>query len=165
MATQEGKEMVVVGDFNCNVLHPDSCTEELMPAADVCNLKQLITTPTHITSNSESLIDLLLVTHPDRFPQVGCLEVTDSDHLMIFGVYSEAVKVVSHGVKKVRSFKKCDGEKLCCELLEAPWLVMDSFDTIDEKWEYWRSLFLSVVDDHDPMHCEGEGETRLTAVN
>ena len=52
---------------------------------------------------------------------------------MVFGVYSEAVKVVSHCVKKVKSFKKCDGEKLCCELLEAPWLVMDSFDTINEK--------------------------------
>ena len=60
---------------------------------------------------------------------------SDSDHLMIFGVYSEAVKVVSHCVK-VRSFNKCDGEKLCCELLEAPWLVMDSFNTIDKKWEY-----------------------------
>ena len=45
---------------------------------------------------------------------------------MIFGVYSEAVMVVRHCVKKVRSFKKCDGEKLCCELLEAPWFVMDS---------------------------------------
>ena len=83
VATQEGKEMVVLGDFNCNVLHPDSYTQVLMLAADVCNLKQLITTPTRITSNSESLIDLLLVTHPDRFLQVGCLEVTDSDHLMI----------------------------------------------------------------------------------
>ena len=69
VATQEGKEMVVMGDFNCNVLHPDSCTQELMLAVDVCNLKQLITTPTHITSNSESLIDLLLVTHSDRRPQ------------------------------------------------------------------------------------------------
>ena len=75
----------------------------------------------------------------------------DSDHLMVFGVYSEAVKVVSHCVKKVKSFKMCDGEKLCCELLEAPWLVMDSFDTIDEKWEYWRSLFLSVVNDCAPF--------------
>ena len=28
---------------------------------------------------------------------------------------------------------------------------MDSFDTIDEKWEYWRSLVLSVVDDHAPF--------------
>ena len=107
VATQEGKEMVVMGDFNCNVLHPDSCTQELMLAADICNLKQLITT-TCITSNSESLIDLLLVTHLDRFLQVGCLEVTDSDHLMVFGVYSEAVKVMSHCVKKVRSFKKCE---------------------------------------------------------
>ena len=114
-ATQEGKEMIVMGNFNCNVLHPESCTQELMLAADVCNLKHLITTPTHITSNSEPLIDLLLVTHPDSFLQIGCLEVTDSGHLMIFGVYSEAVKVVSHCVKKVRSFKKCDREKLCCE--------------------------------------------------
>ena len=60
VTTQEGKEMVDMGDFNCNVLHPDSYTQELMLAADVCNLKQLITTPTCITSNSESLIDLSL---------------------------------------------------------------------------------------------------------
>lgn len=90
VATQEDKEMVVMGDFNCNMLHHDSCTLELILAADVCNLKQLITTPTRITSNSGSLIDL--VTHPDRFLQVRCLEVTDSDHLMVFGVYSKAVE-------------------------------------------------------------------------
>ena len=51
----------------------------------------------------------------------------------------------------VRSFKKCDKDKLMADLAKAPWQVMDTFDDIDVKWSYWRTMFFSVVDRHAPL--------------
>ena len=42
-------------------------------------------------------------------------------------------------------------EELCQDLSEVPWFVMDSFDPTDEMWGYWKSLFLSVTEDHAPF--------------
>jgi len=41
-ATQDdiGSQLVIMGDFNCNVLHPNPCTQELLMTADACGLKQ-----------------------------------------------------------------------------------------------------------------------------
>ena len=33
----------------------------------------------------------------------------------------------------------------------APWQVMGIFDHIDDKWSYWKSLFLNVIDSHAPL--------------
>ncbi len=122
-----------------------------MMTADACSLKQLVTEPTRITSASKSLIDLMFVSHPDTFTQVGCRDVTNSDHRMTYGVYDEAISVMKQRIKKVRSFKKCVTENLISDLQEAPWHVMDTFDTIDEMWEFWKGLFLSVIDEHAPF--------------
>ena len=151
VACQEGTDLVISEDFNCNLLRPDSCTRELLTTAEVCNLRQLVKEPTRITSSSESLIDLLFVSHPDCFKHVGCMEVTDSDHLMVYGVFNEVVSAKSQCVKMVRSFKRCDRERLNSDLREVPWHVMDSFDTIDDMCNYWKALFLSVVDEHAPL--------------
>ena len=37
------------------------------------------------------------------------------------------------------------------DLVEAPWGTMDVFDAIDEKWGYWKTLFLDIVSKHAPM--------------
>ena len=56
------------------------CTMDLLTCIEECNLKQ-----TCVTNHSQSLIDLLLVSHPDKVKKVGCIPLTDSDHMMIYG--------------------------------------------------------------------------------
>ena len=40
---------------------------------------------------------------------------------------------------------------MCACVCSAPWQAMDTFDDIDDKWTYWKDLFLSVVDRHAPV--------------
>ena len=54
-------------------------------------------------------------------------------------------------MKEIRSFKKCNLNSLSNDLVEAPWGTMDVFDAIDEKWGYWKTLFLDIVSKHAPM--------------
>ena len=111
---------------------------------------QMITEPTRVTSHSETLIDLLLTTNPNIFSSVGTAPLLGSDHLMIFGECCRKVALEST-VSYVRNYKKCNRDSLLSDLGNAPWQVMDTFDDIDDKWTYWKDLFLSVVDRHAPL--------------
>lgn len=69
---------------------------------------------------------------------------------MIYGECEQKLQVKAE-VCLVRSFKKCNKDELLSDLGEAPWQVMHTYDDIDDKWSYWRDLFLSVVDRHAPL--------------
>ena len=88
--------MVIMGDLNCYTLSQSKrCTMDLLTSIEECNLKQLVNSPTHVTNHSQSLIDLLLVSHPDKVKKVVCIPLTDSDHMMIDVIYNE-LKAVQH---------------------------------------------------------------------
>ena len=70
---------------------------------------------------------------------------------MIYGVHTSGSGTHTNNVKYIRSFKRCNTEELLHELDGAPWSVMDTFDSIDDKWSYWKSLFFSVIDHHAPV--------------
>ena len=124
--------------------------EHLLLAMEGFMLTQLIKDPTRITQSSSSLIDVIFTTSPDKFESCGALPFTGSDHLMIYGVLKERVFYPPQYVS-LRSFRRCNTEDLLTDLKEAPWSVMDIYDDIDDKWMYWKGLFLQVVDRHAPV--------------
>ena len=97
---------------------------------EVNNLKCMIEEPTRITTNSETLLDVILTNAPKMFKKCGTYEPEISDH---------------------RQTKKTDFEKLNRDSIDAPWHVGDIFSNSDEKYDYWRALFESIVDKHAPM--------------
>ena len=54
-------------------------------------------------------------------------------------------------MKVVRSMKNCCIEVLMSDLRDGPWSVIDTFDSMDDKWGCWKSLLLSVLDRHAPL--------------
>ena len=70
---------------------------------------QIITSYTHITKTSSSLIDHILTNSKDRISQSGVIETTFSDHFSIFCTR----KIIrnkhnKHKTIKIRSFKNYD---------------------------------------------------------
>ena len=88
-ATSQGKEVVVLGDLNCNLLSSNQLGDELKPGMENLLLTQLIIEPTHVTKSSQSLTDVLLCTHPEHFESIGTFPLTGSFHLMIYGTRAE----------------------------------------------------------------------------
>ena len=41
--------------------------------------------------------------------------------------------------------------RIVSDLLGAPWNVIEMFDSIDDKWNCWKSIFQSLLDRHVPM--------------
>ncbi len=60
----EQKEVVILGDLNCNMLKVNGPAKQLQDVLAENELHQLVTSPTRITEGSETLIDLLITNEP-----------------------------------------------------------------------------------------------------
>ena len=146
----ECRDVVLMGDLNINLLAQSSQSSRHLLITSENNLEQLISEPTRITDHLQTLLAVLFTSSPDLFSSTGATECIESDHLMIFGEHSEDLKMQAK-VCIVRSFKKCEENKLLSDLQNAPWQEMDMFDDVNDKLSYWMTLFLSVVDRHAPL--------------
>ena len=68
-----------------------------------------------------------------------------------YGVVNGCVKWRVNTLRMVRCFGKCNLERLVADLDAAPWQVIDTFDDMDSKWDYWKLLFRKIVDSHAPL--------------
>ena len=149
-AVSECKLVVLMGDFNVNLLRTSSQVEHLLSVTGSSNLTQLISKPTRVTDQSESLIYALFTSDTSIFDSTGACSVTGSDHMMIYGEMTIKVPAPVQ-ISTIRSYKKCNNDEMLSDLESAPWHTMDTFDCIDDRWNYWKTLFLSIVNKHAPL--------------
>ena len=89
VAAVKGKELVLMGNLNSNVLTPNSGTKELLSITDEFHLRQLITIPTSITTQSQTTIDLLFSSLSELFSNTDTAVVAGSGHMLIYGERTE----------------------------------------------------------------------------
>jgi hypothetical protein len=84
------KEIIFIGDFNMDMLigqnNPQRPNQDLSNFIEQPCLTNLITNPTRVTKSTKSLLDVILVSHPDRFVTSGNLHLRISDHDLIYVV-------------------------------------------------------------------------------
>ena len=104
-----------MGDLNVNLLGTGSLVSALSLITEEYCLSQLISEPTRLTPTSETLIDVIFTTHPDRFTSSGTFPFSNSDHLLIYG--ERTVRIgASQSYTKVRCYKNCDTEAFLADL-------------------------------------------------
>ena len=111
-AVQEGKTVVVLGDFNCDMLRPNSHACRLGMVMSEYGLEQLGNGPTRVTENSSTQIDLLFSTSSEVFQHVDSEDPGLSDHSLIYGLLTCRVQGNKQKLRNVRCLGKCDIEKL-----------------------------------------------------
>ena len=84
----ENKELIVVGDINCDVMKspPDAHTLQFNLLSSLYQLDQLINKPTWVTKKSSTLIDLVLTTMKENISASGVIHVGMSDHSLVYAV-------------------------------------------------------------------------------
>ena len=88
-ATADGKEILLFGDFNCCFMSAhrnNSECKQLKSLFKSLNLKQLINSPTRISKDSKSLIDLIAVNYPQNICDSGVVSTNLSDHELVYCV-------------------------------------------------------------------------------
>lgn len=117
IVSSEDKECILTGDINCNYLVP-SDHKEIKSIFASFGLKQLISTPTRITRESKTLIDIICSNEPEKTYSVKAISAGLSDHELI--CCSRKGNNAKHHPRIItcRNFANYD-QKLYCEELES----------------------------------------------
>ena len=151
------RELYLVGDMNTNLLTgiADSNSSKLINVCEVFGLRQLITEPTRVTAQSQSLIDLCITNTPDKIVRSGVLPLGISDHSLVYLIRKThytipgCVKIIS-----TRSFKHFNQEEFLADVELIQWDDISLFSHPNEMWEFWKNQFLTCIDKHAPIRSK-----------
>ncbi|XP_051950049.1 uncharacterized protein LOC127620831 [Xyrauchen texanus] len=150
-----------MGDFNTNVLQPrtNSLKESLSTICKVSGLQQLITEPTRVSVNSQTLLDLILVSERENISQSGVLDIALSDHNVTFctrKISKSQLKTGNHSSIRYRCTKHYTTEDFKERLSRRDWSDVLGSNDVDGAWSLFKQHFLAALDNVAPMK-----ETRI----
>ncbi|CAH1256204.1 ACSS3 [Branchiostoma lanceolatum] len=150
-ASDTNLEITIMGDLNCNLLQDKGPSEDLTFLCDLHDLTNLITEPTRVTENSSTLLDVILTSNPNKYSKSGVFKCGLSDHHLIYTY--RGLKQPKPPPKWItaRIFKRFDEEQFKKELARVPWSTVAVFDSVQDMWSAWKSMFESVCNKHAPV--------------
>ena len=99
--------LVITGDLNLDRLRPLLREGKILcDLEDTHGLTCVITRPTRITSNSETLIIVILTNKSELFKDCGVWDAGISDHALVYGLMKERNAFSKSKVLTVRSYKE-----------------------------------------------------------
>ena len=151
--------IILLGAFNCdlfglenkvgNAIQPK--TRRLLNLFHSFDMQNIINTPTRMTLESRTLIDLIVTTKPRLIKRKGVLPLGISDHCLIYATLSLSQKCPPPKVINIRSFKKFQVDQSQADISAAPFHVAHIFDHRDDVLRAWNSLFKEICDFHAPV--------------
>ena len=126
-------EMIILGDFNKTWLDKSSGKDKKF------NLTQIIKEPTRITPKSQSLLDWILVTHPERSVEAGILSDCLSDHSVIYCVWKIKIPKAPPKLVKIRQHKKMNIDLFINDLISINWDRYQLIPTAQDAWDFLYS--------------------------
>ena len=150
--------IVMLGDFNAHydVANPSRNSEvggKLYSFLESNNLAQLIAEPTRVTSNSSTILDLVITNSPERFSASGTLSPpSNCDHSVIFASMNLFTHRSRSYKRQVWNFNNVNSADLNCELSQMDWFSLcDNTNDIDETYSCWYSHFRSIIEKYIPL--------------
>ena len=114
---------VLCGDINVNMLKNNSISDII----DVHGMKDIVTKPICVKSETPTLIDVVFTTVPKRFKHVCCIEC-DFHQMVCFSTKFDDPRHINK-VSTYRSYKNFNREQFLCDSSSAPFHVAQVFDT------------------------------------
>ena len=149
LALAENKEIIVVGDFNFNILSNEPSSIKWLEKIEDLGLTQLVMEPTRIKGNSSTLIDHILVSHPNSVSTVKVMKCGNSDHFPICMTYKGSIsKNRDINLIEYRSLKTLDVDLFKYDLENAPWSLIETCDDVDVMIDHFEMIFLNVLNTH-----------------
>ena len=106
--------LVILGDLNCDILHPDKGSRDgrdLLNLMMVYKLTNLIRELTRVTATFTTLITVILTNRPRSFLTSGTLDLGLSDHHLVYAVNRSHCPRICPITVERRIFKNCDPER------------------------------------------------------
>ena len=125
-ATSQSDNIICLGDLNCDISNPldnDNNNNKGRSLLDICDIYDLDSSnnsPTRISSQRFSCVDVILTDVPGYFRESGILEVGLSDHCLVYTVLNKKLPQPKAEIIRVRSFKNFDEGSFCSDLSLVP---------------------------------------------
>ena len=137
----EDKECILTGAINCNYLE-NSDHKELKTILSSFNLKQLISSPTRITKESKTLIDVNFSNETQNISSVKVIPAGLSDHELIG--CSRKIQNVTFQSKTIlsRNYTNCSPNLFCDDLKAANFEDLFSATCANQAWHYLKQILI-----------------------
>ena len=142
--------ILITGDFNCNLLGPDSdiAKRRLMEFLDSFSLHQFVRSPTF---RSGSLLDVFITNRETILHSIDVLPCTYSDHLFI----KANITVPKFRPKPLfiesRRLNHLNIVDFSASLLHTDWSPVFSCAGVADQWTAFLQIFLPILDTHAPL--------------
>ena len=124
LAAEKRKEVMFLGDFNIDMLtENESSVGSSYSISNFCDkfcLTNTISVPTRVTASTKTLLDVILVSHPERFVSSGTLRLGISDHDLIYIVRKQRLPKPNVRSIEYRSMKNFDEPAFLSSLSDIP---------------------------------------------
>lgn len=145
------KEVILLGDFNFNLLQDNSSVRSWLRAINSLNFQQLISNPTRVTNVSETLIDHIYSNVPDNITETKVPHFAVSDHYPVCFTRKTSTSYSSGPVHKsinYRDTRNFDEALFLQDLENLPWFMIYDSDNANSALDIFISLFNSVLNKH-----------------
>ena len=143
-------KIILTGDMNCNMLTTNSLSRKTTQLCNVLHLSQIVTQPTRITPNSESLIDLIFTSKMLGKLPTGVQSVSLSDHSLVYVTLKENTPKSRPRITVARSFRNFKAEQFLSDLNLVEWYTLKEESNVEEVWGKFKKSFLNVCNKHAP---------------
>ena len=119
------------------------------------NLKQLINSPTRISKDSKSLIDLIAVNYPQNICDSGVVLTNLSDHELVYCVRKLNWRKAPAQIKTFRNYANYNPSDFRRDLEGVTWNSVSTPDGppvgVNDLWTDFKRAFVTVADRHAPV--------------
>lgn len=145
-------DVILMGDFNCNLLRSDSPITAFKDVVSSVNLCILPTTATYHIPSCSSLLDLMLVVVPRKvkhFNNVGAPGF--SNHDLVHLSYDMRCPKSQHKILQYRDYRNLNVELLVSEARQLDWGAIRRCDCVEEKVSILTNIITSLYEKHVPL--------------
>lgn len=149
-----GNSIFVLGDLNCNLLSDGPERRALHNTCNELNLVQIIESPTRVTVNSESLIDVILVSTPSLVKSSGVMQTSISDHYPVYVVLKLNTSKSPPCSVILRSFRNYDPTLFALDIAQSFGsfnCLLDQLHDVNDQVKTFNNYFSYVLDRHAPI--------------
>ena len=149
--------IILMGDLNFNYDVTDTLGKnQITQIENMFNMKQLVNSPTRITVQTKSLIDVILSTDCEQHTDTSVIDISMSDHCCV----TTKLRIDRNNVKQTHKhvtfsdFKQFNSDSFLCDLKKC----YDIFDIqccnddadVNSRWEKFKIAFLEITKKHVP---------------
>ncbi|CAB4040401.1 Hypothetical predicted protein [Paramuricea clavata] len=147
------KQILVLGDLNCNMLENGQERRALTNFSTELNLTQIIKTSTRITATSQTLIDVILVSSTALVLESGVINTSISDHLPVYVLLKLKAPKMPACYITTRSYKNYNPSLFSSDLVTKSDRLLSilSNTNVNTILETFKDVLHSTLDVHAPL--------------